>query len=47
MSQSLCKSEPYMFKQIPCTAKQKKFVFSLGFFNQEKGDSALIGHKSN
>ena len=27
--------------------KQKEFVFSLGLFNQEKGDSALIGHKSN
>ena len=33
--------------QNPVLCRQKEFVFSLGLFNQEKGDSALIGHKSN
>ena len=27
--------------------RQKEFLFSLGLFNQEKGDGASIGHKSN
>ena len=30
---------------VPC--RKREFVFSLGLFNQEKGDNALIGLKSN
>ena len=37
----------YIKTQNPVLCRQKEFVFSLGLFNQEKGDSALIGHKSN
>ena len=37
----------YIKTQNPVLCRQKEFVFSLGLSNQEKGDSALIGHKSN
>ena len=37
----------YIQTQNPLLCRQKEFVFSLGLFHQEKGDSALIGHKSN
>ena len=37
----------YIKTQNPVLCRQKEFVFPLGLFNQEKGDSALIGHKSN
>ena len=37
----------YIKTQNPVLCGQKEFVFSLGIFNQEKGDSALIGHKNN
>ena len=37
----------YIKTQNPVLCRQKEFVFSLGLFNQEKGDIALIGHKSN
>ena len=37
----------YIKTQNPVLCRQKEFVFSLGLFNQEKVDSALIGHKSN
>ena len=37
----------YIKTQNPELCRQKEFVFSLGLFNQENGDSALIGHKGN
>ena len=37
----------YIKTQNPVLCRQKEFVFSLGLFNQEKGNSALIGHKSS
>ena len=37
----------YIKTQNPVLCRQKEFVFSLGLFNPEKGDGALIGHKSN
>ena len=37
----------YTKTQNPVLCTQKEFVFSLGLFNQEKGDSAPIGRKSN
>ena len=37
----------YIKTQNPVLCRQKEFVFSLGLFNQEKRDSALIAYKSN
>ena len=37
----------YIKTQDPMLCRQKEFVFSLGLFNQEKGDGALIGYKNN
>ena len=37
----------YIQTQNPLLCRQKEFVFSLGLFHQEKGDSALMDHKSN
>ena len=37
----------YIKTQNPVLCRQKEFVFSLGLFNKEMGDSALIGHKKN
>ena len=37
----------YIKTQKPVLCRQREFLFSLGLFSQEKGDSALIGHKSN
>ena len=37
----------YIKTQNPVLCRHKELVFSLGLFNPEKGDSALIGHKNN